>query len=131
MKPIVLIVDDDCDTTATPLEIALGALDNVEVVMLTNVRDAITILSNSAFHVKAVVTDLHLPLMNGFELIEHIRRDVRYANLPIVVITGDSDPLTRICALEKGADAYFPKPYSPTDLRHELERLLHANNHAS
>ncbi len=127
MTQLILIVDDDCDTTATPLEIALGVVENIEVVMLTNARDALNILADGARCVTAVVTDLHLPLMNGFELIEHIRLHVRYAKLPIVVITGDSDPLTRIRALQKGANAYFPKPYSPADLRQELERLLHAN----
>lgn len=126
MLRTVLIVDD-CETTATPLEIALASLDNIHILMLSNALEALKILANCNYNVTAVVTDLHLPHMTGLELIDNIRSDSRYATIPIVVITGDSDPSTRINAFQKGANAYFPKPYSPADVRHELERLLHAS----
>lgn len=126
MLRTVLIVDD-CETMAAPLEIALASLDNIQIVMLSNAKDALKILADREYDVTAVVTDLHLPLMTGLELIDNIRSHSRYATIPIVVITGDSDPITRVNALQKGANAYFPKPFSPADVRHELERLLHAS----
>ena len=124
MRKTILIVDD-CLVTATPLEIALAAMENMQVLLLSSAADALKILANPDFQVSAIVTDLHLPHMNGFELIEAIRKNGPYASVPIVLVTGESNPVTRSRAFEKGASAYFPKPYSPADIRHELERLIH------
>jgi len=76
----------------------------------------------------ALVTDLHLPLMDGFELIELLRSDSRTARLPIVVISGDSDPNTPERLYRLGANAYFGKPYSPAKVRQKVEQLLDANS---
>lgn len=126
MLGTVLIVDD-CEHTAAPLEIALATMHDIQVLMLSSALDALKVLANRDYRISAVVTDLHLPKMNGFELIDIIRKDVHYGKIPIVLITGDSNAVTRTQAFQKGASAYFPKPYSPADVRHELERLLHAS----
>ena len=73
----------------------------------------------------AVVTDLHMPSMDGFELISRIRSESRYAHLPIVVVSATTDPGAPQRALEIGADAFIPKPWSPLKLRRRLEHLLH------
>ena len=75
-----------------------------------------------------MVTDLNLPSMDGFELIERVRSDSRTARLPIVVISGDSDPRTPARIYGLGADAFFGKPYSPAQVRQKLEQLLDANS---
>jgi CheY-like chemotaxis protein len=71
-----------------------------------------------------LLTDLHLPIMNGFELISRVRTEFGRTALPIVVISGDCDPETpdRICHL--GVNAYFSKPFSPAQLCHQVEQLL-------
>jgi CheY-like chemotaxis protein len=53
-----------------------------------------------------------------------VRAEPRFARLPIVLISGDSDPLLPARALAQGADAFFPKPYSPAAVRRKLEQLL-------
>ena len=75
----------------------------------------------------ALVTDLHLPLMDGFELIQRVRSNRQTARLPIVVISGDSDPGTPERVSRLGANAFFGKPYSPAQVRQKLEQLLDAN----
>jgi DNA-binding response OmpR family regulator len=74
--------------------------------------------------ISALVTDLHMPKNNGFDLIRDVRTESRYARLPILMISGDSDPRLPQRALEIGADAFFPKPYSPAAVRRKLEQLL-------
>lgn len=78
----------------------------------------------------AVVTDLEMPQMSGYELIEHLRSDPRYSRLPIIVSSGSVDPDAPRRALRIGADAYFSKPYSPGELRQKLETLLKERGHA-
>ncbi len=74
----------------------------------------------------ALVTDLNMPRMDGFELIERVRAQVRYARLPIIVVSGDADPRTPDRLARLGVDAFFSKPYSPAEVRRKLEQLLNA-----
>lgn len=120
----VLIVEDS--DTVTPLEIALGSLNNLGILVAVNGRDALKLLAASYVNLAAVVTDLHLPFVDGFELIAAIRANDRYSHLPVVVVSGDDCPENRRRVRELGADAFFPKPYSPTEVRQTLEVLLHA-----
>ena len=122
----VLIVED-AESCATTLEIALLAIPHVTVRVAATARQALDLLANGG-GICAVVTDLNLPSMDGFELIERVRSDSRTARLPIVVISGDSDPRTPQRIYRLGADAFFGKPYSPAQVRQKLEQLLDANS---
>ena len=72
------------------------------------------------------MTDLNLPFVDGFALIEAVRGNQRYSRLPIVVVSGDSHPETPERLRRLGANAYFPKPYSPAEIKRTLESLLNA-----
>ena len=122
----VLIVED-AESCATTLEIALLAIPHIDVRVAPTARQALEMLAAGG-GICAVVTDLHLPSMDGFELIERVRSDLRTARLPIVVISGDSDPRTPERIYRLGANAYFGKPYSPAQVRQKLEQLLDANS---
>ena len=128
MARTVLIVEDS-DTSADTLEIALLSLPDVSVAHAATGRKAWQLIQNQG--VAAIVTDLHMPHMDGFELIERIRAAGGAAYLPIIVISGDSDPGTPERVRRLGADAYFAKPYSPAAVRETLERLLHENSSPS
>jgi CheY-like chemotaxis protein len=124
----VLIVEDS-DTSADTLEIALLSLPDVSVAHAASGRKAWQLIQNEG--VAAIVTDLHMPHMDGFELIERVRAAGGAARVPIIVISGDSDPGTPERVRHLGADAYFAKPYSPAAVRETLERLLHENSSPS
>jgi CheY-like chemotaxis protein len=122
----VLIVED-AESCATTLEIALLAIPHIHVRVAPTARQALEILSSSAGSFCALVTDLNMPSMDGFELIQRVRSDSRTAQLPIVVISGDCDPQTPERLNRLGANAYFGKPYSPAQVRQKVEQLLDAN----
>ena len=122
MERTVLIVEDS-DTTADTLEIALLALPDVSVAHAPSGRKAWQLIQDERY--SAIITDLHMPHMDGFELIERVRAAARLAYVPIIVVSGDSDPETPERVRRLGADAYFAKPYSPAAVRDTLERLLH------
>ena len=126
----VLIVED-VESCATTLEIALLDIPYVNVQVVVTAQQALDLLASGGDGICAVITDLHLPSMDGFELIERVRSDRRTARLPIVVISGDSDPRTPERIYRLGADAYFGKPYSPAQVRNKLEQLLDANSSSS
>ncbi len=124
MQRIVLIVEDN-GLCMEPLQVALLSRRDLEVRVVSTAQEALRFLSGSPSPVAALITDLHLRLshMDGFELIERVRAQPLMAQLPVIVISGDSEPETPRRALALGA-TYFHKPYSPGAVRQALEDLL-------
>jgi CheY-like chemotaxis protein len=123
MERTVLIVEDT-DFCLEALEVALARMPGVGIRMVRTAEEALHILTDD---ICAMITDLHLPQMDGFELIEAVRSHPRRGALPILVISGDSDPGTPLRLEALGANAYFPKPFSPTEVRNRLEQLIYAS----
>ena len=121
MQRTVLIVED-AETCASTLEIALSAL-GVNVVTALSGEQAWELLQDGD-HPAAVVTDLQMRGMDGYELIERIRTHSTLRTVPIMVITGTSDPEARDRVHQLGANAFFAKPYSPVAVREQLEQWL-------
>ena len=119
---VVLIVEDS-DTCAATLEIAVLAVPGIAVARASSAVEALRMLENGA-PVRAMITDLQMPRMDGFELLQKIRSDPRHEGLPVVVVSGDPDPRNPDRANRLGASAYFTKPFSPAQVRHKLEELL-------
>ncbi|HEU5020413.1 MAG TPA: response regulator [Bryobacteraceae bacterium] len=122
MKTVLIV--EDSETCAETLQIALETLPDVKTVIVRSAAAALHTLQQEDAAISALVTDLHMPKNNGFDLIRDVRTESRYARLPILMISGDSDPRLPQRALEIGADAFFPKPYSPAAVRRKLEQLL-------
>jgi two-component system chemotaxis response regulator CheY len=120
-----VIIVEDTDTCAATLEIAFLAIPDLTVIAVSSARQALEILQTGT--VSALVTDLHMPRMDGFELIRKVRSDRRLASLPVIVVSGDTDPHTPERVSQLGVNAFFSKPYSPAQVREKLEHLLDAN----
>jgi len=122
-RRLVLVIEDSSDCAET-LQIALEALPNIEVRVCLNERALWPMVEANTDRLAAVVTDLHLVQSDGFDVIRKLRADQRFARLPILLISGDSDPRVPSLALSSGANAWFSKPYSPSAVRRKLEELL-------
>jgi CheY-like chemotaxis protein len=122
MKTVLIV--EDSEACAETLQIALESLPGVKTVIVRSAAAALDTLQRQDAAISALVTDLHMPKNNGFDLIRGVRTETRYARLPILMISGDSDPRLPQRALELGADAFFSKPYSPAAVRRKLEQLL-------
>jgi CheY-like chemotaxis protein len=120
----MVLVVEDAEICRDTLEVALMKVPNLAVRSVTTAEEALEWLETN--EVCALVTDIHLPFMNGFELIEAVRRRPRRSALPILVISGDSDPRIPTQVADLGANAFFTKPYSPAEIRQTLEQLIDA-----
>ena len=120
-----ILVVEDTDLGRDVIEAALMTVPDVRVRAVATAEEALRCLAED--DVCALVTDLHLPHMDGFELIEAVRAQPRRSSLPILVISGDSDPRTPARLAGLGANAYFSKPYSPAEVRSRLEQLIDAS----
>jgi len=121
----VLIVDDT-HASVVALELACSSIPGIAVRVVSSALEAVKVLERDG-PIRAIVTDIRMPGMDGFELIRFLRGDARHRATPIIVITADTDPDTPARAARLGANAFFSKPFSPAAVRQTLERLLDAN----
>ena len=118
----VLIVEDSENAAAT-LEIALLGIPGLSVLLASSGTEALDLLSHTP-SVQAIVTDLNMPRMDGFEMIRRIRADRTMCGTPIIVVSADTDPATPDRVAQLGVAAFFSKPYSPAQVRRKLEQIL-------
>lgn len=77
----------------------------------------------------AVILDVMLPEMSGFEVLRHIRSHAGKRGIPVLMLTARGEEIDRIIGLEMGADDYLPKPFSPRELVARLRALLRRSMH--
>ncbi len=120
-----ILVVDDSENSIAALEVALEALPGIRVVFVSSAAEALRSLNREGEAISAVVTDIRMPGMDGFALIRQIRADLTHGAIPIVVVTGDTDPETLERTSQLGANAFFAKPFSPVAVRKTVEKLLY------
>jgi len=121
-----ILVVEDSENSAATMEMVLQGIPGLSVLRAPSGLEALRILGQTGPAIQAIITDLNMPHMDGFELIRRVREDRRTCGLPIIVVSADTDPGTPERIAEMKVDAFFPKPYSPAQVRRKLEQLLHA-----
>ena len=113
----LLLIDDD-EHLAAPLATYLRRFD-LQLHSATRPSAALARLRSEPFD--AVILDVMLPEMDGFELCRTIRRE---SQVPILMLTARGEVMDRIVGLEIGADDYLPKPFEPRELAARLQTIL-------
>lgn len=72
----------------------------------------------------AVILDLMLPGMSGYEICQRLRADPETTRLPVLMLTAKGEAAERIKGLELGADDYITKPFSPKELVLRLQAVM-------
>ena len=119
MKPVILLVDDNEDIIEF-LTADLG--EKYHVLKACNGREALDILGAETVHL--IISDVMMPVMDGFELCKLIKTDLHNSHIPIILLTAKNTLPSKIEGLELGADAYIDKPLSPEHLQVQIANLL-------
>jgi DNA-binding response OmpR family regulator len=117
MAERVLIVDDDTRLSAMLSEYLAAAGFQVE--SRPTGRDGLAALERAGWD--AVVLDLMLPDIEGFEVCRRIRA---HSDIPILMLTARGEETDRVVGLELGADDYLAKPFSPRELLARVRAVL-------
>jgi pilus assembly protein CpaE len=70
----------------------------------------------SATKPDVIIVDLRLPDISGHDILERLRRDTEFSNIPVIVITAKNELGDKLKAFELGADDYLIKPFQPEEL---------------
>ncbi|MET0790979.1 MAG: response regulator [Polyangiaceae bacterium] len=120
MSWLILVVDDSV-STRTLLRVALEA-KGARVVEAENGRDGLWRARSE--QVDLVICDIHMPVMDGLEMVQELRKLPGYGATPVFVVTSDST-LSRAAEGKKaGADAWVVKPVNLASLWKAVERAL-------
>lgn len=122
-KPLILLVDDNEEILSF---IADDLEDKYKVVTARDGAAAQAILQEQP--VQLVISDVMMPVMDGFELCRVIKSDFESSHIPVILLTARNTLQSKIEGLELGADAYIEKPFSPEFLQAQIASLL-SNRH--
>lgn len=76
-----------------------------------------------------IVSDVMMPGKDGFEVVQEIRGQTGTSHIPIVLLTARTSIESRLQGLERGADAYLTKPFSPRELALQIQNLITIRQH--
>lgn len=120
-KPSILIVEDNHDMAAF-IKMVLGT--NYDIFLAENGLIALNILKENSGRFDLIITDLMMPEMDGYELLEHIKAAEWGMNLPVIVLTAKSGEASKLKTLAIGVDEYLTKPFSVEELNIHVKRLI-------
>jgi two-component system, cell cycle response regulator DivK len=123
LRPLVLVTEDVTD--ARDLFKVFLEFEGFEVVTAANGEEAV----ERAREVQpdAIVMDLSMPVMDGFQATEELRLDVRTRDIPVVALSGHVLPQHTDKARDAGCDTILPKPCLLTDVAAKIRTMLHAS----
>ena len=96
--------------------------NNYEVETAKNGQTAIEMLAQKDYD--TVITDLEMPQLSGYELIEQIRADSRWDTMPIIVLTGRASKQIEQQSLKLGANQFVIKPFKDKELLGKLSLYI-------
>jgi two-component system, chemotaxis family, response regulator PixH len=116
----ILVVDD----TLSELELMTRYLreGGFTVIVATDAKDAMTKAVN--LKPNAIVTDVVMPGMSGFELCRNLKKNEVTQKMPVVVCTSKNQELDRLWGMKQGADVYITKPFTQDDLLRAVKSVV-------
>jgi len=121
----VLIVDDD-PVSLKILDTALSKEQSYEIHQARDAEEGIEIARDMKPDI--IISDYYMPGMSGFEFCRHIRNDPELSTAIFILLTAETDIVTKVTSLEQGADDYVEKPVSPSVLVGKVKAFLRIKN---
>jgi CheY-like chemotaxis protein len=116
----ILVIDDEPDS----LEVAQTLLEDYDVNVITadNGRAGLEMASK---HMPAlIISDISMPEMSGWELVEALKKDRRTIDIPVIALTAHAMAGDRHKAIAAGFHNYLSKPLSPENFVKDLMRIV-------
>ena len=118
--PRILVVDDsptEQSIIRQPLEAS-----GYQVITASDGEEGIDRMEHESFDL--VVLDVVMPGKNGFQICRQVRRDERWKDLPILMVTSKDQAADRFWGMKQGATEYITKPFDPNELVSAVQRHI-------
>ncbi|MEO7174843.1 MAG: ATP-binding protein [Saprospiraceae bacterium] len=116
--PLILLVEDNVDVVAY----TASCLPQYKLAVGKDGKEGIDIAVELIPDL--IITDVMMPLIDGFEMCRKLRQDERTSHIPIIMLTAKADMQSKLEGLEKGADVYLEKPFYKEELLLRIKKLL-------
>jgi two-component system, sensor histidine kinase and response regulator len=120
MTTKILLIEDEDDLRFNIEEIL--QLNDFEVCTAANGVEGLALLQNNEFDL--IISDIMMPMMDGYQVLEYVRANPRWANLPIVFLTAKVEQADFRRGMELGAEDYLSKPVMSKDLLKSIQSVL-------
>lgn len=118
-KDVVLVVEDN---TEMRLYIQEQLNENFNILLAKNGEEGVKKASENIPDL--IITDVMMPIMNGFDLTLKIKNDRRTSHIPIIMLTAKADEESKLKGLDLGVDDYLVKPFSRKELYARVGNLI-------
>ncbi|MDY6909970.1 MAG: response regulator [Thermodesulfobacteriota bacterium] len=119
----VLIVDDSKSMRSVIKKVLrISGFRSGEILEAENGKEALDLLKGS--WVDLILTDVHMPVMDGIEFIRRLRQEETLKDVPVLLVTTESNEERLQEAMALGAKAYLRKPFQPEAIRALLNQIL-------
>ncbi|MDH3892603.1 MAG: response regulator [candidate division Zixibacteria bacterium] len=125
-----ILVVDDSPTVVKFVSFSLKK-SGYEVVTACDGMDAIEKISNLTEQISLVITDLNMPNLDGYGLIEALRQNPEHVGTPIIILSSEDGEEDRKKGIEVGASSYLVKPFKASVLIDEVSRYLNQEEKVS
>lgn len=110
-KPVIFVADDDIDDLFLFEEALKVADPSVKLITSNNGQNALEILNNVSESLPDIIfLDINMPLVDGWECLESIKRSDRLAHIPVIIYSTSNNQRDIDRAYEKGAFCFCTKP---------------------
>ena len=111
-----IIIADDSRVMRNIIENAIKPL-GLETIHSSNGQEVLECLEKQSDEIGLILLDWNMPVMNGLEVLETMKKNNAYANIPVLIVSTESEDDKMSKAFAAGAKGYISKPFTP-------ERLL-------
>lgn len=119
--PTILFVEDNLDVQ----DYVAALLDRLyNIIVVNNGREALDYLRGAKEAPDLIISDLMMPVMDGYAFLENIKQSPEFKNIPVIMLTARAGLQDRLKALRIGVDDYLLKPFVEDELKARLSNLL-------
>ncbi|KGN92016.1 hypothetical protein HQ43_08200 [Porphyromonas canoris] len=119
IQPMILIVEDNNDVS---LYLKSMLREHYNLLFAQNGEEGLELAEKHIPDI--VITDIMMPVMDGFEFCKKMKESMLLNHIPIIVLTAKASDPDRLKALNLGVEAYLHKPFSPEELRIRMRNIL-------
>ena len=120
--PMKFLIVDDFSTMRRIVRNLLKEIGHADADEAEDGAIALNKLKNGGF--QFVVTDINMPNMNGFELLEAIKGDEKLKSLPVLMVTAEARKEDIVLAAQSGAAGYIVKPFTKATLEEKVQKIM-------